>query len=72
MSFDNDMIPLDQSKLVSCSGDQAEALTLSPKIKHIIFIGSEIVGRQVGTCTETIYWLMHKPSLRSPLPQLGT
>lgn len=72
MSLDNDTMPLGQSKLVSCSGDQAEALTSSPKIKHITFIGSEIVGRQVGTCTETIYCLMHNPSLRSPPPQLGT
>lgn len=37
-----------QKKLVSCLPDQAEALTRSPKIKHITFIGSERVGRQVG------------------------
>jgi len=35
-------------KLVSCLPDQAEALTRSPKIKHITFIGSERVGRQVS------------------------
>jgi acyl-CoA reductase-like NAD-dependent aldehyde dehydrogenase len=35
------------NKLVCCFPDQAEALTTSPKIKHITFIGSESVGRQV-------------------------
>jgi acyl-CoA reductase-like NAD-dependent aldehyde dehydrogenase len=35
-------------KLVCCLPEQAEALTTSRKIKHMIFIGSETVGRQVG------------------------
>jgi acyl-CoA reductase-like NAD-dependent aldehyde dehydrogenase len=35
------------NKLVCCLPDQAEGLTRSPKIKHITFIGSERVGRQV-------------------------
>ncbi|KAI9462933.1 Aldedh-domain-containing protein [Russula earlei] len=35
-------------QLVCCFPDQAEGLTRSPKIKHITFIGSELVGRQVA------------------------
>ncbi|KAH9178669.1 Aldedh-domain-containing protein [Lactarius sanguifluus] len=42
-NFDPELV-----QLVCCTGDQAEALTMSPKIKHITFIGSEFVGRQVA------------------------
>jgi acyl-CoA reductase-like NAD-dependent aldehyde dehydrogenase len=42
-------------KLVCCFPDQAEGLTRSPKIKHITFIGSERVGRQVRPI-ERIAW----------------
>ena len=35
-------------QVVSCYPEQANALTKSPKIKHITFIGSETVGRKVG------------------------
>lgn len=34
---------------------------MSPKIKHIIFIGSELVGRQVSLCTEIICRLDAQP-----------
>ncbi|KAI0308256.1 Aldedh-domain-containing protein [Multifurca ochricompacta] len=42
-SFDPELV-----QLVCCFPDQAEALTRSPKIKHITFIGSERVGREVA------------------------
>lgn len=35
-------------QLVCCYPEDAKVLTTSPEIKHITFIGSEIVGRQVG------------------------
>ncbi|KAG6836748.1 hypothetical protein H0H93_003824 [Arthromyces matolae] len=35
-------------QLVCCYPDQAEALTTSPIIKHITFIGSEEVGRKIA------------------------
>ena len=35
-------------QLVCCYPSQAEALTKSPWIRHITFIGSEEVGRQVA------------------------
>ena len=38
----------DLVQVVSCYPEQADALTKSPKIKHITFIGSETVGRKVG------------------------
>ena len=38
----------DLVQVVSCYPDQADALTKSPLIKHITFIGSETVGRKVG------------------------
>lgn len=34
-------------QLVCCFPEQADALTRSPRIKHITFIGSETVGRKV-------------------------
>lgn len=34
-------------QLVCCFPEQADALTKSPRIKHITFIGSETVGRKV-------------------------
>ncbi|KAI0003729.1 Aldedh-domain-containing protein [Russula compacta] len=42
-NFDPELV-----QLVCCFPEQAEALTRSPKIKHITFIGSELVGRQVA------------------------
>ncbi|KAH9982949.1 Aldedh-domain-containing protein [Lactifluus volemus] len=42
-NFDPELV-----QLVCCLPDHAEALTTSPKIKHILFIGSEPVGRQVA------------------------
>ena len=38
----------DLVQVVCCYPEQATALTESPKIKHITFIGSEAVGRKVG------------------------
>ena len=38
----------DLVQVVSCYPEQADAVTKSPKIKHITFIGSETVGRKVG------------------------
>lgn len=38
---------LTEIQTVFCWPDQAEALTRSPLIKHITFIGSEEVGRKV-------------------------
>ena len=38
----------DLVQVVSCYPEEANALTKSPKIKHITFIGSETVGRKVG------------------------
>lgn len=35
-------------QVVCCYPEQADALTQSPDIKHITFIGSETVGRKVG------------------------
>ncbi len=35
-------------QLVCCYPEDAHALTRSPEIKHITFIGSEAVGKQVG------------------------
>ncbi|KAJ7090302.1 Aldehyde/histidinol dehydrogenase [Mycena belliarum] len=35
-------------QLVCCFPEQADALTRSPHIKHITFIGSETVGRQIA------------------------
>jgi len=35
-------------QLVACWPEEAEALTKSPFIRHITFIGSEIVGRKVA------------------------
>ena len=35
-------------QVVCCYPEQADALTKSPLIKHITFIGSEAVGRKVG------------------------
>ncbi|EIW85451.1 Aldedh-domain-containing protein [Coniophora puteana RWD-64-598 SS2] len=40
--------PEDAVQLVCCWPDQVEALTRSPLIKHITFIGSEEVGRKVA------------------------
>ncbi|KAI0046626.1 Aldedh-domain-containing protein [Auriscalpium vulgare] len=40
-------------QLACCYPDQAEGLTRSPKIKHITFIGSEFVGRQVAVAATT-------------------
>lgn len=34
-------------QLVVCYPEEAEALTTSPDIKHITFIGSETVGKKV-------------------------
>ncbi|KAI0296140.1 Aldehyde/histidinol dehydrogenase [Russula brevipes] len=42
-NFDPELV-----QLVCCFPDQAEALTRSPKIRHITFIGSERVGRQIA------------------------
>ncbi|KAF8481896.1 Aldedh-domain-containing protein [Russula ochroleuca] len=42
-NFDPELV-----QLVCCFPDQAEGLTRSPKIKHITFIGSERVGRQIA------------------------
>lgn len=38
-------------QLVCCYPEEAEALTKSPEIKHITFIGSDTVGKKVGECT---------------------
>lgn len=38
----------DLVQVVCCYPEQADALTRSPHIKHITFIGSETVGRKVG------------------------
>lgn len=38
----------DLVQLVCCYPDDAPALTRSPEIKHITFIGSETVGKMVG------------------------
>jgi len=35
-------------QVVCCYPEQADALTQSPRIKHITFIGSETVGRKVN------------------------
>ncbi|KAL5534092.1 hypothetical protein ACEPAG_553 [Sanghuangporus baumii] len=43
--FDPDLV---QGQLVCCWPEEAEALTASPHIRHITFIGSEEVGRKVA------------------------
>lgn len=45
---------LTKFQTVCCWPDQAEALTKSPLIKHITFIGSEEIGRKVN---RTLDWL---------------
>ncbi|KAI0275120.1 meiotic sister-chromatid recombination aldehyde dehydrogenase [Gloeopeniophorella convolvens] len=45
-NFDPELVQV--CRLVCCYPDQVEALTRSPKIKHITFIGSRDVGRQVA------------------------
>jgi len=42
-NFDPELV-----QLVCCFPEQAESLTRSPKVKHITFIGSERVGRQIA------------------------
>jgi len=44
----HDSMRSSSKQLVCCFPDQAEGLTRSPKIKHITFIGSERVGRQIA------------------------
>jgi acyl-CoA reductase-like NAD-dependent aldehyde dehydrogenase len=41
-------------QVVCCFPEQAHALTKSPLIKHITFIGSEEVGRKVGVNLRTL------------------
>ncbi|KIM25862.1 hypothetical protein M408DRAFT_17106 [Serendipita vermifera MAFF 305830] len=40
-------LPADLVQLVCCYPSEANALTMSPHVKHITFIGSETVGRKV-------------------------
>lgn len=40
-------LPADLVQLVCCYPSEADALTMSPYIKHITFIGSEPIGRKV-------------------------
>ncbi|SRR6266404_5820707 len=48
-------------QLVCCFPDQAEGLTRSPKIKHITFIGSERVGRQVSLLKRIAWHTIYCP-----------
>jgi len=40
-------LPADLVQLICCYPSEADALTMSPHIKHITFIGSETVGRKI-------------------------
>lgn len=46
---------MDIFQLVCCYPKDADALTKSPWIRHITFIGSEEVGRKVSAVFEFIY-----------------
>lgn len=41
--------PVDAVQLVVCGPDAVEALTRDPRIAHITFIGSDVVGRRVAS-----------------------
>lgn len=45
-------------QLVCCYPEDAKALTTSPEIKHITFIGSETVGRKVGYHLTVERWIV--------------